>query len=1435
MVCVLLNGYLHSDIYNAPLTHPAYMSYWYRFSLPLAARLLLLLMLWPAPAHAADDPISIADARAQGEGATVLIEGVVTRAFGDFVRLQDTSGDLGASGMVVRQQEGPLSEDFRAQIEDGTIGPGTILQVEGEISEFFTLQQINNEDLASFSVEGTTDVPEPLDVTLSTLSSDGPDYESILVRVEDVTIQESGRFGEAQTYTADDATGTLPFRIQRPAETELINLFIPSEPFTYEGVVGIRNDEARLNPVLVSDLITDEDLEDPGDADIVTIAEARALGEGSTVTVEGIVTRARGRLTRIQDETAAIAVFDGSEDFASSVNQGDLVRVTAERDDFRGQVQLTNIDDALVLSSGSDLPEPVELTVSEVNAEGIDFESQLVRITGLTVDTDDTIFDADESYDVVDDTATGEMRVQRSSDSGLVGQPVPQEAFTYEGVLGSFDGNPQLTPVLATDVRVGDDDFDLDDILVCEIQGTGFVSPLVDQRVTTRENVVTALATNGFFMQMATRQEECPETASQGVFVFQGGAPTVTTGDEVTVTATPEDRFGWTQLSSSPEVEVTGTAPLPEPITFNATTPDPGPFDVPALYRYQSMVVQVNNAIVTSPTDRFGNFVVDANGTFALDRNFRQPGVPYPGEAPFPTWDGNQHLFEIEPSPNNFPSDFDAEAFRGATVSATGPLVFSFDEHVLWPTDLTIENPAEEEVLRGIREREQGEAILGTLNLFDLFGPGEGDSTPGGYQNRLDKLSRYVCDLMQSPDILGVQESGGDGSMQDLADRIQATCGTAYDTFTGTPDNRGIRNGALVQTDIANVEVQELGADETLSFRPDQRVHDRPPLLVQGEVSRGGATVPLSVLVVHNRSRIGIEDGNTDFVRGKRFEQARSIAQMAQDLQTADPGIRLAALGDFNAFEFTDGRAHVLGELTNTTVPGEQELEGPFILDRPFVNQVLEVDSLDRYSFIFEGSAQVLDHILTNDRLTPLVTDRAYIRANTDAPYDFISDATTPFTSSDHDGMAMLVDLTAAEDEEVTVSIDQSFADFTDPSSYRLIGVPGLAGVAFENTFGGTSGTSYRIFADNGLEGAPNTYLEEQDGSDVFVLGRGYWALARDNWTVEADVLAPQLTADGAFDLPLQSGWNIIVNPFDTALDWNQVQADNEVNDPQPLWAFDGDFESTFTFTEGTTGEAYYYLNATNQPRLTLTPDAQQASQAAATLRADERMLTLEAHVAGERRGRVELGTAAQPRSFVAPRAPFGGAMLHAVDEDDRRLATHVQAADRSGPYTFDLVVEGAAGNHVTLRPARQTGLDDYGLTLHLPDGETVDLRHHDDYTLTLEQDHTSLQLVLADADELVATDRPDAVELRGNYPNPFSTETTIEYAIPERAAVQLEVFNVLGQRVAMLVDEVQPPGRYDVQWDGRSDAGHPLASGVYIARLTVNGETRSDRITYVP
>jgi hypothetical protein len=87
----------------------------------------------------------------------------------------------------------------------------------------------------------------------------------------------------------------------------------------------------------------------------------------------------------------------------------------------------------------------------------------------------------------------------------------------------------------------------------------------------------------------------------------------------------------------------------------------------------------------------------------------------------------------------------------------------------------------------------------------------------------------------------------------------------------------------------------------------------------------------------------------------------------------------------------------------------------------------------------------------------------------------------------------------------------------------------------------------------------------------------------------------------------------------------------------------------------------------------------------------------------------------------------------------------------------------------------------------------------------------------------------PTTYDLGQNYPNPFNPATNIAYEVPKASHVTLEVFNVLGQRVASLVDQEMEAGKYTVEFDGSS-----ISSGIYFYRLNSDDFTETKKMVMV-
>jgi hypothetical protein len=117
--------------------------------------------------------------------------------------------------------------------------------------------------------------------------------------------------------------------------------------------------------------------------------------------------------------------------------------------------------------------------------------------------------------------------------------------------------------------------------------------------------------------------------------------------------------------------------------------------------------------------------------------------------------------------------------------------------------------------------------------------------------------------------------------------------------------------------------------------------------------------------------------------------------------------------------------------------------------------------------------------------------------------------------------------------------------------------------------------------------------------------------------------------------------------------------------------------------------------------------------------------------------------------------------------------------------------------------------------------GETVNLRFEGEpLRETLTWTKRGDRLHLGDLHRLQSNNLPTAFELHQNYPNPFNPGTVICFDLPRNTRVELSVFNILGQRVATLVNGPVTAGQHQIVWDGCNDSGAAVSSGVYLYRL---------------
>ncbi|RQW03985.1 DUF362 domain-containing protein, partial [candidate division KSB1 bacterium] len=100
------------------------------------------------------------------------------------------------------------------------------------------------------------------------------------------------------------------------------------------------------------------------------------------------------------------------------------------------------------------------------------------------------------------------------------------------------------------------------------------------------------------------------------------------------------------------------------------------------------------------------------------------------------------------------------------------------------------------------------------------------------------------------------------------------------------------------------------------------------------------------------------------------------------------------------------------------------------------------------------------------------------------------------------------------------------------------------------------------------------------------------------------------------------------------------------------------------------------------------------------------------------------------------------------------------------------------------------------------------------------------IELIIAGSQTTVQDESERSPKLTAirNYPNPFNPSTTITYTVPHRCQVSLHIYNLTGERVALLVHTLQDAGTFYIEWDGRTTSG-PAPSGFYFAHLVAAGD----------
>lgn len=554
---------------------------------------------------------------------------------------------------------------------------------------------------------------------------------------------------------------------------------------------------------------------------------------------------------------------------------------------------------------------------------------------------------------------------------------------------------------------------------ISEIQGSGAISPLEGQRVTTEGNIVTFVMGSGFFIQAPANLEDGNPETSEGVYVYSNNSG-VSVGDIVNITADVSEFYYLTELGNANVTVISSGNPLPEPILFGDGIPSKTPLgNVSELERYEGMLVKFSDGIVTGSPDSYDTMYVNPYG----ERTFHESGIIYPGMENLPVWDGNPEVIGTDLSDTAYAGLFLPSGTKVNNLE--GPLTYAYGLYTILPKSVTYTENSN--YPRPVRTPNSNEITIGTQNMLNL--------SMTETDNRFSKLSLQVRENLKAPDILAVQEVFDINALQKLADKIHSDDNSiTYSAYLIEGESNGIDSGFLVKGNVTVNNVYQIFKDEEIqsgsSYYP---LHDRPPLVMECSVLNGTNSIDLTVICVHNRS---LNDVDTkDFVREKRFRQAEDIAEYVDSLLDADPGKNIIVTGDFNCYQFTDGYVDGLGMITGNLDPQGAMLEGEDLVDIDLRNQIYSLPFEERYSYVHEGNSSALDHMLTSFNLNKYVVEINYARGNADVSESYEDVSGTALRSSDHDGLVMFLKLEPDEGFENVVPlsnlITNSFSEDT--------------------------------------------------------------------------------------------------------------------------------------------------------------------------------------------------------------------------------------------------------------------------------------------------------------------------------------------------------------------------------------------------------------------
>ena len=615
---------------------------------------------------------------------------------------------------------------------------------------------------------------------------------------------------------------------------------------------------------------------------------------------------------------------------------------------------------------------------------------------------------------------------------------------------------------------------------IYDIQGAALTSPLEGQSVNTT-GIVTAVDSNGFYLQDASGDDNT--ATSDGIFVFTSSAPGVSVGDELSVAGTVIEftpggtdtgNLSITQISNADISTLSTGNALPDAVIIGndgRIPPNQSIDDDPSNYNpdadgidffesIEGMLVTAQDTVAISGTTRFGEIFTVVNG------GANATGISNRNTLNISPDDFNPEKVQVDEDADILPGFEFPSVDTGASLGdVTGVVGYSFGNFEIYPTqpfNVTNSNLTPEVTNLQSGSNELTVASYNVLNLDPNDSDGDEDVANGRY----DAIANDIVSNLNTPDIIGLQEiqdnSGStddgtvaaDANLQQLVDAIAANGGPQYEFIDNTfiqNNSSGGQPGGNIRTaflydpsrvDLVEGSVETIGSQEPgaafagarLPLVADFEFNGQEVTVINNHFSSKGGSSP--IFGTDQPFEDLQENPDVNGSLDERQAQAQAVDGYIEGLLADDANANIVTLGDLNEFEFISPVDEILGsDLTN-------------LID--------DIPEDERYSFIFQGNSQQLDHILVSDSLvTGAEVDIVHVNS------EF---AETPQRASDHDPVLARLTLEEIEPEPEVNEIQ---------------------GTRNDDNLIGTSGNDL-ITAGNG-----NDTVEARQGNDTVEGGRG--------------------------------------------------------------------------------------------------------------------------------------------------------------------------------------------------------------------------------------------------------------------------------------------------------------------------------------------------------